>query len=155
MGLDMFLNVDVYIGGKWRTTDQVLSIKDQNTAHGDIDLDIPLSLVSNIKLETGYWRKANAIHQWFVENCGNDDDNCQEMYVSTDSLKELKGLCKKVVKDVNQGPELLPTQAGFFFGETYYDENYLDEIKETIAIIDKTLRIAKKTGGTIYYNASW
>lgn len=46
--------------------------------------------------EIGYWRKANAIHNWFVENVQNGVDDCGEYEVSKSDLKELLSLCKEV-----------------------------------------------------------
>jgi len=48
--------------------------------------------------EAGYWRKAKAIHQWFVDNVQDGDDNCHEYYVSTDQLKNLLTLVNTVLK---------------------------------------------------------
>ena len=35
------------------------------------------------------WRKANAIHKFFVDTCQDGNDNCQRHYVSRESLEEL------------------------------------------------------------------
>jgi len=43
-----------------------------------------------------YWRKANAIHNWFVNNCGNGIDNCQVMEISKDELEKLLSIAQKV-----------------------------------------------------------
>ena len=43
-----------------------------------------------------YWRKANAIHNWFVENCGGGVDECQLMEINKDQLKALLDIAKKV-----------------------------------------------------------
>ena len=32
------------------------------------------------------WRKANAIHKFFVDTCQNGNDNCQRHYVSRENL---------------------------------------------------------------------
>ena len=29
-----------------------------------------------VSFEAGYWRKASAIHKWFVDNCQEGDDDC-------------------------------------------------------------------------------
>ena len=48
-----------------------------------------------------YWRKANQIHGWFVDNvCGGKDD-CKEHDVSIDDLKELRSVCVKVLESFN------------------------------------------------------
>jgi len=45
-----------------------------------------------------YWRKANAIHGWFVSNVMGDEDECREFYVPMEKLKELYADCKSVLK---------------------------------------------------------
>jgi len=118
--------------------------------------DIKPKRVSYIVEEVMYWRKANAIHSWFVENCQNGVDECQESYVSREQLEELASICEEVAKTKNTS--LLETQSGFFFGGTEYDEYYFDECKETA----KGLRnlLAEETpedcsSGNFYYEASW
>jgi hypothetical protein len=44
-------------------------------------------------LEVGYWRKANAVHGWFVRECANGVDECQEIPVSKIKLLELQAHC--------------------------------------------------------------
>lgn len=43
-----------------------------------------------------YWRKANAIHKWFVENTANGIDNCEPVIVSKEQLEELLNRAKRV-----------------------------------------------------------
>lgn len=50
--------------------------------------------------EVAYWRKANAIHKWFVDNCaGGEFENCGDCYVSKDDLIKLKEICEKIMKE--------------------------------------------------------
>ena len=106
-----------------------------------------------ITIEVGYWRKANAIHRWFVENVQNGKDDCGTYWVDREKLKELKALCEKVLKNPEEAPNILPTQSGFFFGSTEYDEWYFEDIKRTIEIIDRALSMDK--GWEFYYESSW
>ena len=46
--------------------------------------------------ELGYWRKANAIHRWFVENVQNDVDDCGDYEVSKEQLEDLLDICIEV-----------------------------------------------------------
>ena len=46
-------------------------------------------LVSQKNNEEGYWRKANAIHQWFVHNAQNDNDDCKKYPVKRKKLESL------------------------------------------------------------------
>lgn len=94
-----------------------------------------------ISVECGYWRKANHIHKWFVDNVQDGIDNCASYYVSQETLEKLKAVCLEVLKDKSKAPDLLPTQSGFFFGPTEYDEYYFQDIEDTIEIIDKCLKL--------------
>lgn len=45
--------------------------------------------VTGITEEVGYWRKANAIHKWFVDHVQEGNDDCGEYEVSNEQLQEL------------------------------------------------------------------
>lgn len=89
MGLDMYLRKKTYISNKWKKPAEMLKINIPG---------IKNERISEITEEVGYWRKANAIHSWFVKNVQDGEDNCGEYYVSVDQLKELLALCEKVIK---------------------------------------------------------
>jgi hypothetical protein len=111
------------------------------------------------------WRKANAIHQWFVENIQDGEDDCRfHREVTESDLEELLNVCKTVLKScvlvdgkiqTSVAEELLPTQDGFFFGGTSYDEWYVADIKDTIEIIEKILKETDFDIYVIYYCSSW
>lgn len=102
------------------------------------------------------WRKENAIHQWFVENIQDGEDDCRfHREVTEDDLETLLDICKTVLKDTDKAEELLPTQGGFFFGSTDYDEWYFDGIKYTIETIEQILKETDFDIYAIYYCSSW
>lgn len=46
-----------------------------------------------------YWRKANAIHRWFVDNIQKGVDDCEyHREVRKEDLEELQEICKKVIE---------------------------------------------------------
>lgn len=48
--------------------------------------------------QVAYWRKANAIHRWFVENVQDgEDDCCYHREVTKRDLEELRDTCKEVL----------------------------------------------------------
>jgi hypothetical protein len=102
--------------------------------------------------EVGYWRKANAIHKWFVDNTQDGEDNCQESDVSIQQILVLYNLCKKVIKNPEKYNELLPMQEGFFFGSTEYSDYYLEYVKDTKKILKKCLNNPLER---YQYQASW
>ena len=162
MGLDMYLERKIYLGGKWDKDIKVLVLKDNKP------LGLDLSNVEYVTESCGYWRKANAIHQWFVTNVQDGKDDCGEYHVSDEKLQALLELCNKVLaykdkvlvekdeKALEQVHELLPTQSGFFFGSLDYDEYYFEYVADTISIITEALKEnAKSNKSSIYYSSSW
>ena len=49
----------------------------------------------SISEEVAYWRKANQIHRWFVDNIQDGEDNCESYEVSKQQLEELLGVCEE------------------------------------------------------------
>ena len=105
--------------------------------------------------EVGYWRKANAIHNWFVQNVQNGVDNCEYYEVNKEQLEELLSICKKIMEDKTLASEYLPTTSGFFFGTTEYDEWYFEDIEYTIELLTKTLEETDFDNEMICYSSSW
>ena len=145
MGLDMYLTAERYIS---QYSDPDLSAKANEL------LDDNPGPVRGIICEAIYWRKANAIHKWFVDNIQSGDDNCGEYYVNKVDLEMLRTLCKKVQAEPDRASELLPSQSGFFFGSTLYDDAYFYDIEQTIAILDSVLD-SEVTDLEYYYSSSW
>ena len=116
--------------------------------------DVKPERISSIIEEAMYWRKANAIHGWFVRNVQDGEDDCGEYYVSEDNLKELLALCKAVAADHAKAEALLPTQSGFFFGGTEYDEGYFQDIDDTIKGIEGLLK-ENNEDSYFLYSSSW
>lgn len=103
-------------------------------------------------IEVGYWRKANQIHKWFVDNVQRGEDNCAMYCVDKEDLETLKSLCEEVIKNPEKAHELLPTQEGFFFGTYEYDEWYFYDIQDTIEICKWCLN---REFDWFYYQSSW
>lgn len=123
--------------------------------------------------EVAYWRKANAIHLWFVDNVQGGIDDCKwHQEVTKEILEELLETCQKVYDNcqmvINEtdewevidvrgslAEELLPTTSGFFFGYTDYDYYYVNSIKNTIDMITTILETTDFDKQMIYYISSW
>lgn len=103
-----------------------------------------------VEVPVAYWRKANAIHRWFVEMCADGVDNCQPVYVDGSQIEELVNLCKEVLEDHSKASELLPTQDGSFFGSTEYDEWYFEDLEKTVKMLGNL-----DFKGDYVYEASW
>jgi hypothetical protein len=139
---------------EWRgqeTIDKFNEVADTISVRDFMDTDIP-SIQCQVKV--GYWRKANAIHQWFVDNCQDGRDDCREYYVTREQLEELRKFCQMVLDNHALAEEFLPTQSGFFFGGTEYDEWYFNDLKLTVEIIDRVL-VKVPDGWDFAYGSSW
>ena len=156
MGLDMYLYADKYVSRRnW------LNDKDEyNKAFDEIVFASGLNdLVDEewtgltVSVPVGYWRKANAIHNWIVQNCANGVDECQRIFMSRDEAQQLVDVCKEVLADPSKASDLLSPTAGFFFGSTDIDEYYLNDVRRTVEIFEKVLN-AKDIDG-VTYQASW
>jgi len=153
MGLDMYLHRRHYIGGMYDFDGHHVEGSVDITINGK-QLPIDIEKVEYIEERVGYWRKANQIHRWFVINVQGGVDECRPFDVDIDQLKELLEICKlvdskiklvgkngeKVIENVDEIKELLPTQSGFFFGSTDYGKWYADQVKYTIEILEQVVK---------------
>ena len=99
------------------------------------------------------WRKANQIHNWFVQNIQGGFDGGAEYTLSVDDLKELLSTCETVMSDKNRAQELLPTLEGFCYGNYEYDDLYFKQIENTIKklkVILKDVEFCEKSPEFIY-----
>ena len=119
------------------------------------DLKVNGMPIKELSYEAGYWRKANQIHKWFVDNVQGGVDDCGEYLVYTRALERLLELVNEVLQDRDKAKELLPTTSGFFFGDISYDESYFDDLINTKAIIENVLSIVELRKYDIYYSSSW
>ena len=149
MGLDMSLTRKEYV----KDWDHTPEEKRKNIEVFMNGKKIDTRKLDYLEFEVLDWRKANHIHKWFVENCQDGIDDCSIAFVPTDKLKELMDLCNYVIKDRDKADELLPTQDGFFFGSTEYDQYYFDSLYETADAIKKAL--IEHPDDEYIYQSSW
>jgi len=156
MGLDMFLNAQRFLWSSDADSTMPRS-KDDDIADA-IRAALPEMgklRPTKVFVEAAYWRKANAIHQWFVANCQGGKDECQESYVGREELNTLLKLVTTVLDNPDQAAALLPTQSGFFFGNTQYDEGYIQDLTYTRDQLTLLLTNEDMKHWEFYYCASW
>lgn len=149
MGLDMYLSAKKYYSPNFGA-DKFKELSDVSEIGASMEQYLPFV---NLEVSMGYWRKVNAVHQWFVDNCQDGNDDCRTTYVGREQLEELKKVCEAIILDPKTAETKLPTQAGFFFGGTEYDEYYLEALEDTVKIIDRCLTIPDEW--EFYYHSSW
>jgi hypothetical protein len=169
MGLDQYLEARKYIskfdyphGFDSKTPNEEYE-KISQIAPADFDKHSEFGGIQ-VSFPIGYWRKANAIHGWFVQNVQGGEDNCQSYYVSREQLQKLADACDEVLKvpagvsmeDAADNVGLLPT-SGFFFGSTEMDEWYMQDLKTTIEIVNHALSLFPEDNynWSFCYSSSW
>ena len=131
MGLDMYAYRRTYVGNYWeKAADQVKLVKPKTSNSFNkksIDL-IEDAKISEITERIAYWRKANAIHAWFVNNVQDGVDECQQASFSVEKMQELVDLCKLVLKTAE-------TKDGKVVnGQTFKDGKWEDIMADGIVV---------------------
>ena len=152
MGLDMYLTAKKYL---WSDTDKELSKKINDLIEVDGDQEKRFNgsslVVKGIEVDAMYWRKANAIHGWFVENIQDDEDDCREYPVEREQLEELLAECVSALTSRNA--KKLPPKQGFFFGSKEVDEWYWQNLEDTVKGLERALTLSDEY--SYYYQSSW
>ena len=85
-----------------------------------------------IKTTVLYLRKANEIHNWFVENVQNGNDDCGEYEVSYENLHRLYDTCKKII-DVVDGTKM-------FIPKKYLNKAWYKDMEKEFTFDSKNLK---------------
>ena len=168
MGLDMYLHVRKYVS-KYKYNDGERTDVPEFSTLADMSGIDNLSKYSGFAgIEVSYpvaqWRKANGVHNWFVNNLANGDDNCEPVFCSRSDLNLLLDACKKVLAETEPDEKtaiaedvgLEPTP-GFFFGSTEIDEWYDADLKYTVEMLEHLLSVIPEDSydWSFVYQASW
>ena len=143
MGLDMTLSARKWFGSNEPLRNELAAL-----------CKSPLP-VNEVLCEAMYWRKANAIHNFFVERVQNDQDDCREYDVSREDLKALVDICNETLLSPEIAHHILPTRSGFFFGPTEYDEYYFDQLRETVEQLTELTTNPAWASWEFTYSSSW
>lgn len=105
MGLDMYLYAQHHIvrydhdPEGTQLGNEVLATLTGATGIAFDRLQEPSNIIE-IRLTAAYWRKANAIHNWFVRKVQGGEDDCGHYYVSRERLVELADLCDRLLREL-------------------------------------------------------
>jgi hypothetical protein len=105
MGLDMYLYARQYVPQKnWSADSEPITNPIFEAVNNLLDNNLPAPDFGGMYIEqqVAYWRKANAIHGWFVRELANNVDECQDIYVRRDDLVTLRDLCVQVLANRSQ-----------------------------------------------------
>ena len=173
MGLDMYLIGKKYFGGRYNEKEEYIELKRKAPWEEKEEVfKIKVKDIDSITFDLGYWRKANAIHKWFVDHCWDgkyEDYRGEEISVEKKQLEELRDLCIATKEEILKKKtfsakkkvidKMLPMQDGFFFGFNDKEdglEYYLDDLTNTIKIVEDAIKkMHLYQTEEIFYWASW
>lgn len=152
----MYLKASLYVSGWDHKTNKSpfkALLKAAGLTAKEVCQDFPSGEVS---LNVAYWRKANQIHKWFVDNVQDGKDDCGSYPVSREQLTQLRDLAAAALLKPSKAGEILPPQTGFFFGNTDANsEWYKDDLKSTVKQLDKVLNSPRMKDFDFEYQSSW
>ena len=99
-----------------------------------------------------YFRKVNFLFKYF-EDRGKMVDQYYA-FVEPEDVEDIIDKCERILKNHELAYQLLPTQSGFFFGSTDYNDWYYSDVKDCLKQMKAYLKLFKKPG-TGYVIFSW
>lgn len=154
MGLDMYLN-RTYCVSNYNFEPVEVKTAFQKICDA-LGTETEISGAITVRFPGVYWRKCNQIHNWFVNNCQNGEDDCGYHSVSREQLEELLGIVKQILNNRDLAQELLPPTGGFFFGDTEINDYYFQDLESTQKELQRLLDFNEADSFSGYeYHSSW
>lgn len=153
MGLDMFLYAEKSVSG-YAFADE----PEKGEYHAIIraagleSLADPETPTATVRVVCAYWRKANHIHLWFVDNVQDGQDDCRTYPVGIGQLNELLDTCRRVLA----GSELVEGQVSV--GQKFTAEGGLEEMTQEGKVIKDTSvaeELLPTTGGFFFGSTAY
>jgi hypothetical protein len=157
MGLDMYIKRVVRTN---HSIDELRKIDNKENLKPDLEEAkpfLPLHKWSfgdyySIFHEACYWRKFNALHNWFVTNVQLGVDDCDSYELTEEHIEDCLNVLKTVLE--TKDSSLLEPTSGFFFGSTAVDDYYFQDVEGAISQLEELLTLDWETN-RFFYRASW
>ena len=104
-------------------------------------LDLYIKKKNRDSKELAYFRKINFLIPFIEDYYNINLENCKDVEIDKECIEELLIRCNEVLADNSLAEKLLPTEAGFFFGDTEYNEFYFNNVKQ---VRDKCVDLANE-----------
>jgi hypothetical protein len=159
MGLDMYLKKTKKTDHTVEQLDEIDNLEDLNPSNELAKNFLPLREYEFLKdcysifHEVGYWRKFNALHNYFVENIQGGVDECQTSEVIKKDLEKLVDVLREVSE--TKDSSLLEPVGGFFFGSIDVDDYYFESVDHAIDTISNVIENTDWNNERVFYRASW
>lgn len=151
MGLDMFLSkVKKEEIAYWRKANAIHAWFERNCADGELEncQEYVVTKENLEKLKQDCETVLNSSKLVYKTVPVREYNYDKRDYVTVERTMNL-------LEDSSVAEELLPTQSGFFFGSTFYDKWYVEDLKETVEKINNILKDENLDEYTMVYSAWW
>jgi hypothetical protein len=120
--------------------------------------------ICNISTQVITWRKCNWFHAYFVNKFADGIDDCKPILITQDNIRDFISDLQTIKTAFETEPlekakqiadELMPPEAGFFFGGTEIDEWYFQSIGEANHVFSKSIEENTDIPFCYEYQASW
>ena len=135
--------------GYWRKSNQIHNWFVQNVQDGIDDCDYHHE-VTKKKLE-----ELLEVCKRVLTSCELVDGQISDGYQYVDGVRTQIMTNGKYIKNPAIAEELLPARSGFFFGCTDYNEYYVEDLVNTMEIVQKVLDTTDFKTQMVYYVSSW
>lgn len=153
MGLDSYLYKKHYVGADY--------------AHNNAKVNIDVTLagkklmvnphrVSTIVEKVARWWNYYPIHDWFVANVQDYEDDCNEHDVCKEQLEELLDTINSILDNKNLAKELLPVNEADDM-HPKYTKDYFDMLKDVKEQLDEIINEPDFNDINVYfsYTGGW
>lgn len=111
------------------------------------------------KTELAYFRKVNFLLPFFCY-----EENCSDIEIDKYQVEDLVNACQTILDTLKTSGtqaatevanEMLPTEGGFFFGSTEYDEWYFKDVEDVLNKFTTILDNTDWENETVYMHCWW
>lgn len=107
----------------------------------------------SIFTQVAYWRKFNALHNWFVNNVQLGVDDCGFYELFQDHIVDLLDTLQNTLDD--QDSSHFEPIGGFFFGSIEVDDYYWEQVENTRDKMYRLLNDFDWENQRMFYYSSW
>lgn len=152
MVLDIYLIQKYYIGANYEHRKITGSI---DLSERGKKLSIDFKKVRYIDCEVIHMESALMIHDWFVEQIQDGEDDCKQYYVDREKIKELLDICNRVIENRDLADELLPTRKAFYYENGRYNEAYFYDLERFVGMLNELDLEGEDLSFEYYYESAW
>ena len=120
-------------------------------------LDLFIEKKTRASKKLAYFRKVNFLISFIEDYYAIGVGNGKDIEIDKDCITELYIRCAQVLQNHSLAEKLLPTQEGFFFGNTDYNDNYFHDVENVrdacINLLDEFRNL--KSDEYIVFNISY